>query len=207
MNRDGDLFAIPGELHGQMTVARDWTREDLDRYTCCQQARQCWKEFDSSCCPHVREGETCAFSASLHLVFMAGTWPVTRSPLVIADLESGELHGFMNWDRENRETDWPSIGIGIVDLATRGEGTGCEARGLWIYQLLTTMPTIVRLDPGTWSGGHGTMRLGKKNGFVESARFRQAMIADGRFCDDLGDWMVGSRWRMWYPGGFARLCS
>lgn len=111
MNRDGDLFAIPGELHGQTAASRDWTREDLDRYTCCQQPRQCWKEVDSSSCPQAREGETCAFSASLHLVFMAGTagtWPVTRLSLVIADHEAGELREVVSWYRENRETNWPN---------------------------------------------------------------------------------------------------
>lgn len=209
MNRDGDLFAIPGELHGQMAASRDWTREDLDRYTCCQQPRQRRKEVDSSCCPHAREGETCAFSASLHLVGTVGTWPVTRSSLVIADHESGELREVVSWYREGRQIGWSSIGIGIgiVDPATGGEGTICEARGLWICQLLTTVPTIVHLDPGTWSGNRATMRLGEKNGFVENARFRRAMIADGHPCDDLEGWIVGSGWRTGYPDGFAPLCS
>jgi len=204
-------------LQGRKVTLRDWVLDDHDhgpdRDASWKRPGHRWQEFDGSRDPRASDAKTTptatptASIASLRSTIVASTWFVPRSPLAIADLESGELHGFVSWDRENRETNWPNAGITLFDHGTKGKGIGFDALGWWSDCHFATEPAIGLLDLPTWPGGHGMKHLAGNLGYVREARFCRARIVNGLHDGGMGYGILRDEWTIRYPNGFAAFCS
>lgn len=191
------------KLPGRQIVLRDWTEDDFDRWARWMQPEHHWQRLDGPYYPPMDDDEVGEFIARKRCQLAADDFPLPRSDLVVALAGSGELIGRVSWYWQSEETHWLSLGISIYDPAYWGRGIGYEALGLWGECIWAAFPQIVRLDLRTWSGNHGMMRLARKLGFIEEARFRQARIVAGRHYDGLGYGILRDEWAARYPRGFV----
>jgi putative hydrolase of HD superfamily len=66
---------------------------------------------------------------------------------------------------------------------------------LWCDHLFATVPEFARLDLRTWSGNERMIKLARKLGFREEARFRDARIVKGETYDALAFGILREEWR------------
>jgi len=127
--------------------------------------------------------------------------PSPRARLVIARREDDALIGTVNRYWSLKEVLWPAAGLVLFDSDDWNQGLGAEALGLWIDYLFRAEPRIHRVDLRTWSGNKGMCRLAEKLGFLEEARFREAVVIDGRRYDAMGYGILRTEWESRPPVG------
>jgi RimJ/RimL family protein N-acetyltransferase len=111
---------------------------------------------------------------------------------VIADADD-HLVGTVSWYWESQETAWARMGVGVYDPAVRGRGIGREALALWTTYLFS-VTDWVRLDFATWSGNQPMLGVGRRLGFVEEGRFRDARVVRGQRYDAVVMGVLRSEW-------------
>lgn len=94
----------------------------------------------------------------------------------------------------DERTEWLEAGVGIYQARYWGRGYGTEALALWIDYLFEAMP-IHRVGLRTWSGNPRMIRLARRLGFREEARFREVYRARGRTYDRLAYGLLRREWR------------
>jgi RimJ/RimL family protein N-acetyltransferase len=124
--------------------------------------------------------------------------PVPRPTLAIADLDTDAAFGFVSWYFESRPTDWRRMGIVVFDDTRWGGGVGSEALRLWTTYLFDTTDTR-RLDFATYSGNPAMCAIGRRLGFVEEARFREARAWAGEVHDGLVYGVLRAEWERAHP--------
>jgi putative hydrolase of HD superfamily len=139
----------------------------------------------------------------LRKAILDADWLVPRKQVVIADLATDRFIATTHWNWKLKETNWRNVGIDIYDPRHRGKGLGYEALGLWTEHLFDALPEIVRLGIGTWSGNLPMVGLATKLGFLEEARYRRAVIVEGKYYDAVGYGVLREEWKERYPRGFA----
>ena len=189
-------------IEGQQIRLRDIQRHDLEPYRHWNQPGQQWQEFDGPYYPPQTTAEVDALIAKIQSRIAAQDWPNMHERLVIADRETDSLVGLVSRYWISQETQWAAAGIVIYKPAQWGKGIGYEALGLWTDYLFQHQPDWVRLDLRTWSGNHGMIRLAKKLGYREEARFRKARLVNGRYYDGLGFGILRDEWQAQFPDGF-----
>ncbi len=190
------------KIEGQRLVLRDWQLTDLDNFAAWQQPGHRWQALDGPYYPKPKAEEIPEQVAKIRAWTEKNAWPTPRNRLNICDKATDLLLGQVSWYWQSQETNWLSVGIVIYDPAFWGKGLGFEALGLWCDYLWQAMPQLARLDLRTWSGNVGMMRLAKKVGFQEEARFRDARIVNGAYFDSMGYGMLRTEWNGRYPHGF-----
>ncbi len=182
------------KLTGPRIILRDWQATDLADYRSWNIGHHRWMDFNGPYYPRDTAEELEAKISTYQSQIETGEWPNLRERLVIADQQSDQMLGTVSWYWQSIETNWRSIGIAVFDEGYWGKGIGYEALDLWISYLFQQDPSLVRLDLRTWSGNHGMMKLGKKLGFKEEARFRMARIVDGEYYDSIGMGILREEW-------------
>lgn len=122
-----------------------------------------------------------------------GIAPLPPHKLVIARVSDNSMVGTVGWYWESEETQWARMGITVFDPQVRGQGVGTEALKLWTTFLFGATPWV-RLDYATWSGNHAMVSVGRKLGFVEEARFRNARIVRGEYFDSVVYGILREEW-------------
>ena len=181
-------------LQGERILLRDFNEKDLPLYEKWLSPGQEWQQWDA---PYLNAADAewvAGHLASVREGIETLDWPEPRRRMVIADRATDRLVGAVSRYWISRETHWPAVGIDIYDATRWNKGIGFEALTLWCTHLFETMPEIVRLDLRTWSGNERMIRLAKKLGFTEEARFRDARIVDGQYYDGLGFGVLRSEW-------------
>ena len=178
------------QLQSARLVLRDWQKVDFEPYRKWNTGHHRWMDFDG---PYYPKRSPEALEQEIERLKQPSS-QIVRSRMVIADAESNQLLGTVNWYWESQETNWMSIGVAIYDDRLWGKGLGFEAMQLWCSHLFASYPELVRLDMRTWSGNAGLMRLADKLGFKLEARFRMARVVDGVYYDGLGYGVLRSEW-------------
>jgi len=181
-------------VEGKRIRLRDFRSDDLAHYEQWLTPGQEWHEWDA---PYLNDldGEWVrGHIESVREGIATGDWDEPRRRIVIADRESDLLMGALSRYWISKETHWPAVGIDIYDPAWWGQGIGFEALTLWCDHLFVAMPEIVRIDLRTWSGNERMIRLAKRLGFKEEARFRDARIVKGEYYDGLGFGVLRREW-------------
>jgi len=179
---------------GKQIKLRDWIIEDLKEFTFWHSGKKRWMEFDA---PYYKKPTKEEIQNKLNEItekIISENWETPRKRLVIANKEENKLIGTVSWYWQSKETNWKSIGIVIYDEHHWSKGIGYEALKLWIDYLFEECKEIVRLDLRTWSGNEKMMRLARKLGFKEEARFRMARIVKGDYYDSIGMGLLRSEW-------------
>ncbi len=113
---------------------------------------------------------------------------------IIANKDTDEIIGSVNWYWKSAETLWMEVGIVIFNENYWGRGIGKIALEMWIDQLFTSHPDIVRLGLSTWSGNPRMMRLAEKLGLKREAVYRKARIVEGRYYDSVSYGILREEW-------------
>lgn len=177
---------------GEKLVLRDWTEADLPIYRKWLRPGNRWEETDAPYYPSFTSDEADEHVAN----FLAVNNDPNDVPLrlAISPIDSRELIGSVSRYWISQDTNWMAAGIAIFDPQFWGKGVGSEALSLWIDYLFDVMPELARLDLQTWSGNPGMMRLAKKLGFLEEARYRKARIVKGAYYDAIGYGILREEW-------------
>lgn len=174
---------------------RDWIKEDLDEYEFWHTGRKKWMDYDA---PYYKKPTKTEIQNKLNELRERITnknWENPRKRLVIADMENNSFIGTVSWYWQSKETNWKSIGIVIYNEKFWGMGIGYDSLKLWIDYLFDACKEIVRLDLRTWSGNQKMIKLSKKLGFKEEARFRMARVVNGNYYDSIGMGLLRSEWK------------
>jgi putative hydrolase of HD superfamily len=193
-------------FEGKKIVLRDWLMADLPVYQGWLSPEQEWKQFNG---PYyvMDESKVPERIGRLREAIEAAEWSDPRLRLVIANKADNRFMGVVSRYWESEETNWLSVGIVIHDPGHWGGGIGFEAFGLWSDYILRSMPDLVRVGLGTWSGNVRMMRLAEKLGFLQEACFRKARIVRGEYYDSMGYGVLREEWEALYPAGFAAFLN
>jgi len=184
----------PLRLDNPHITVRDWESKDFEHYRYWNTGHHLWMDYNGPYYPNATKEqiELEIKTFQVQIAYIDPQRPYKR--LVIADPHTDQLIGTVSWYWQSQETHWKSIGIAIYDENNWGKGLAYEALTLWIDHLFKVSKDIVRLDLRTWSGNIGMMKLGKKLGFKEEARFRNARIVKGQYYDSIGMGILREEW-------------
>ena len=191
------------EIRGSKVILRDWKEKDLSLFRSAFTKATEWLRLDA---PYLAAPNSDDLEALIEKksAMIQAEKPVPRSELVVADPSSDDLVGRVTSYWQSQETLWLSVGIDIFFKTRWGAGRGHEALGLWCEYLFDAMPNLARLDLRTWEGNERMVRLARRLGFQEEARFRKARVVDGRYFDALGFGILREEWAARYSDGFQR---
>jgi putative hydrolase of HD superfamily len=88
------------------------------------------------------------------------------------------------------------VGIVIFNENYWGNGIGYKALKLWIDEIFTENPKLIRLGLSTWSGNLRMMRLAEKLGLKKEAVYRKARIVDNQYYDSVSYGILKEEWQM-----------
>ena len=125
---------------------------------------------------------------------LANNKSVLENKRIIAN-DEGKIIGEVSWYWRSQETNWLEIGIVIFDEAFWGMGIGYSALKLWIEEVFNQKEEIVRIGLSTWAGNHGMIKLAKKLGLKEEARYRNARIVNGEYFDSVSYGILKTEWK------------
>ncbi len=109
--------------------------------------------------------------------------------------ETDEIIGEVSWYWKSEETYWLEIGIVIFDENFWNKGIGFSALRLWINEVFKEKTEIIRIGITTWSGNDGMIKLAKKLGMKEEARYRKARIVNGKYFDSVSYGILKKEWK------------
>lgn len=113
---------------------------------------------------------------------------------IIANMETNEIIGLVNWYWKSEETNWLEVGIVIFNEKYWGHGIGYKALSLWIDKIFEKKEDLVRIGLTTWSGNVRMMRLAEKLGLKKEAEYRKARIVDGVYYDSVSYGILKEEW-------------
>ncbi|MDY0909067.1 GNAT family protein [Microbacterium sp. CFBP9034] len=175
---------------------RRFAASDIDVYREWLQPHQEWHLWDGPYFGTPTPEEIDAACARLRTGLADGTI-ATESPArraVIVEAAAPErMLGTVSWHWESEESDWRRMGLTVYEPALRGRGLGTEAMRLWTDHLFASTD-VVRLDFSTWSGNSRMLAVGRRLGFTEEARFRQAREVRGERYDSVVMGVLRSEW-------------
>ena len=125
---------------------------------------------------------------------LAGRVDVLEQKKVIANRDTDELIGTVNWYWKSKETNWMEIGIVIFNEKYWGRQIGFQALSLWTTEIFKTYPELIRLGMMTWSGNKRMMALAEKLGFYKEAVYRKARIVNDEYYDSVSYGILKEEW-------------
>ncbi len=134
------------------------------------------------------------FVETLRKELLSGKKDVLEQKKVIANKETDEIIGTVNWYWKSRETNWMEIGIIIFNEKYWGIGIGLDALTQWTTEIFNTNSELVRLGLTTWSGNKRMMNLAGKLGFQQEAVFRKARIINKEYYDSVSYGILKNDW-------------
>ncbi len=185
---------------------RAFTATDIATYRRWLQPDQEWHRWDGPYFPKLDSTQIDAACARLAAAVDDGSY-AAQSPLpraVIATVtEPATMIGSASWHWESEESDWRRMGLTVYDPSIRGRGIGTNALAVWTDYLFRTT-AAVRLDYSTWSGNERMLAVGRRLGFTEEARFRDAREVRGTRYDSV---VMGVLRREWEGRGAEEVTS
>ena len=128
--------------------------------------------------------------------FVNGEKNVFKNKKLIANEDTDEIIGQVNWYLESQETLWMEIGIAIFNENYWGLGIGGEALKMWIDEVFKENPKLIRIGLSTWSGNKRMMKLAEKLGLKKEAVYRKARIVNNEYYDSVSYGILKEEWKM-----------
>lgn len=132
----------------------------------------------------------------LRELLLKGEKDVLKNKKIIADKDTDEIIGQVNWYWKSQETLWMEVGIVIFNENYWGNGIGYEALKMWIDEVFAENPRLVRIGLTTWSGNLRMMRLAEKLDLKKEAVYRKARIVDDQYYDSVSYGILKEEWQM-----------
>ncbi|KLU62407.1 acetyltransferase (GNAT) family protein [Peptococcaceae bacterium CEB3] len=132
----------------------------------------------------------------LRALLLQGERNVLQNKKMIADKDTDQIVGQVNWYWKSQETLWMEVGIVIFNEKYWGKGIGYSALLMWIDEVFTEHPEIVRLGLTTWSGNLRMMKLAEKLGLKKEAVYRKARIVNDQYYDSVSYGILRGEWQI-----------
>ena len=175
-------------------ILRDLRIDDLDDFFMMNHPDKAFHKFNG---PYFKQDsleELQDYVVLLKSRFESGDPNPLKQKKVIADAQTDEIIGTVNWYWKSEETNWMEIGIVIFNEDYWGKGIGKKALPLWIEETFERHPDLVRLGLTTWSGNYRMMKLAESLGFKKEAVYRKARIVDGKYYDSISYGILKKEW-------------
>lgn len=132
----------------------------------------------------------------LKILLQKGEKNVLINKKIIANKDTDEIIGQVNWYWKSEETLWMEIGIVIFNDDYWGQGIGYKALKMWIDEIFEQNTKLIRLGLSTWSGNERMMKLAEKLGLKKEAVYRKARIVDNQYYDSVSYGILKEEWYM-----------
>ena len=176
-------------------VLREIELKDLAAYLYWNHPSREFHKFNGPYYAQMDERDLQGFVEGLRSSLLRGEENVLRNKKVIADQETDELIGEVNWYWKSEETAWMEVGVVIFNENYWGKGIGYSALTLWIDELFNKRPELVRIGLSTWSGNPRMMKLAVKLGLKQEAVYRKARIVGGKYYDSISFGILKEEWQ------------
>lgn len=113
---------------------------------------------------------------------------------IIANKDTDEVIGEVNWYWKSEETLWMELWIVIFNEHYWGQWIGYTAMKMWIDEKFQENPKLVRLGLSTWSGNMRMIRLAEKLWFQKEAVYRKARIINDEYFDSISYGVLREEW-------------
>lgn len=131
----------------------------------------------------------------LRVHLLNGEKNVLQNKKIIANKDTDEIIGQVNWYWKSIETLWMEVGIVIFNENYWGQGIGYTALKMWINEIFDQNPELIRIGLSTWSGNARMMNLAEKLGLKKEAVYRKARIVDNQYYDSISYGILKEEWK------------
>ncbi|MBB6624167.1 GNAT family N-acetyltransferase [Clostridium gasigenes] len=181
-------------------VLRQLEIDDLDNYLYLTHPSREFHKLNGPYYEKDNEAELKKYIDGLKVLLLKGEKNVFKNQKIIANKDTNEIIGQVNWYWKSKETLWMEVGIIIFNENYWGKGLGYEALKMWINEIFRENPKLIRIGITTWSGNKRMMKLAEKLGMKKEAVYRKARIVDNKYYDSLSYGILRQRWSELWQG-------
>ena len=176
-------------------VLRELEIKDLEDYLYWNHPSREFHKFNGPYYGKSNEEELCNHIEELKVILVKGENNSIKNIRIIANIDTDEIIGRVNWYWKSEETLWMEIGIVIFNDDYWGWGIGYKALRMWVDETFDQNPKLIRLGLSTWSGNGRMMNLAEKLGFIKEAVYRKARIVDNQYYDSVSYGILKEEWQ------------
>ena len=173
---------------------RDLKITDLDEYYSLNHPDKEWHKFNGPYFAKKTEVELLEEIESVRVKLENNEPAPFGNRRMIANADTDEIIGIVNWYWRSEETLWLEVGIIIYNENYWGKGIATKALKMWISRVFNERPEIVRVGFSTWSGNVGMCRVAEKIGLKLEACYRKARIVNGEYYDSVSYGVLREEW-------------
>ena len=177
-------------------ILRELKIEDLEDYLYWNHPSREFHKFNGPYYGKKNEEELRKYIEDLKTPLLNGEKNVLKNKKIIANKNTDEIIGQVNWYWKSQETLWMEVGIVIFNEDYWGNGIGYIALKMWIDEIFAENPKLIRVGLSTWSGNKRMMKLGEKLGLAKEAVYRKARIVDNQYYDSVSYGVLKEEWQM-----------
>ena len=166
-------------------VLRELELKDLEDYLYWNLPSREFHKFNGPYYAIRSEDELKKYTEGLKLLFLKGEKNVFKNKKIVANKDTDEIIGSVNWYWKSEETLWMEIGIVIFNDDYWGHGIGYDVLNMWIDEIFSQNRKLIRIGLSTWSGNTRIMNLAEKLGLEKEAVYRKARIVDKQYYDSI----------------------
>ena len=175
-------------------ILRELKINDLDDYFYWNNPLREFHKFNGPYYGKLSEEELRDYIGELKTRLARGEKNVLGNKKIIANRDTDEIIGQVNWYWKSEETLWMEVGIIIFNEFYWGKGIGYVALRMWINEIFAMNPKLIRLGLSTWSGNERMMKLAEKLGLIKEAVYRKARIVDNQYYDSVSYGVLKEEW-------------
>lgn len=176
-------------------VLRDLEIKDLEDYLYWNHPTREFHKYNGPYYGRSNDEELKKYVEDLRIALLKGEKNAFKNKEIIANKDTDEIIGQVNWYWKSQETLWMEIGIVIFNENYWGNGIGYIALKMWIDKIFKERPELIRLGLSTWSGNIRMMKLAEKLGLVKEAVYRKARIVDNQYYDSISYGILRDEWQ------------
>lgn len=177
-------------------LLRELEIKDLDDYLYWNHPSREFHKFNGPYYGRSNEEELIEEVEYLKIMLLQGDKEVFRNKKIIANKDTDEIIGQVNWYWKSEETLWMEVGIVIFNETYWGRGIGHEALKIWIDEIFNQNLKLIRIGLTTWSGNKRMMKLAEKLGLEKEAVYKKARIVDNKYYDSVSYGILKEDWLM-----------
>jgi RimJ/RimL family protein N-acetyltransferase len=176
-------------------VLRELELKDLEDYFYWNLPSREFHKFNGPYYRKRSEEELRKHIEELKLLLLEGEKNALKNKKIIANKDTDEIIGSVNWYWKSQETLWMEIGIVVFNDEYWGHGIGYKALRMWIDEVFAQNPKLIRIGLSTWSGNERMMKLAEKIGLKREAVYRKARIVDNQYYDSVSYGILKEEWQ------------
>ena len=176
-------------------VIRELEMKDLEDYLYWNNPSREFQKYNGPYYEKGSEEELKEYIEELKAQLAKGEKNVLVNKKIIADRDTDEIIGQVNWYWKSEETLWMEIGVVIFNENYWGQGLGYKAMRMWIDETFDQNPKLIRVGISTWSGNKRMIKLAEKLGLKKEAVYRKARIVEGLYYDAVSYGILKEEWK------------